>query len=177
MLLFAYTHKRFVIFTCWYFKLSWNTTALSQSNCRNFSCTSIRLLIIIIIIIIIITFIYTAQIQLYSFQMRHVVVVQWRLRNERLRKSVMHVQSCYFANLNLLLFCRCRCRQRRHCLSSLMCKKERGVRWRHSPRVFPSRAPFFLTSITYKPLLRRLPNMPMHNLQNSASFMDTVESA
>ena len=43
MLLFVYTttHKGFVIFTCRYFKLSWNTTALSQSNCRNFSCSSI----------------------------------------------------------------------------------------------------------------------------------------
>ena len=41
----------------------------------------------------------------------------------------------------------------------------------------PSRAPFFLASITFKPLLRRLPNMPMHNLRNSASFMNTVESA
>ena len=34
-------YKRFVIFTCRYFKLSWNTTALSQQNCRNFSCSSI----------------------------------------------------------------------------------------------------------------------------------------
>ena len=33
----------------------------------------------------------------------HVVVVQRRPRNEQ--KSVMHVQSCCFANLNLLLFC------------------------------------------------------------------------
>ena len=33
----------------------------------------------------------------------HVVVVQRRLRN--VNKSVMHVQSCYFANLNLLGFC------------------------------------------------------------------------
>ena len=43
MLLFVYTttRKRFVIFTCRYFKLSWNTTALSQSDCRNFSCSSI----------------------------------------------------------------------------------------------------------------------------------------
>ena len=43
-LLFVYTttHKRFVIFTCRYFKLSWNTTALSQSNCRNFSCSGIK---------------------------------------------------------------------------------------------------------------------------------------
>ena len=45
MLLFVYTttHKRFVIFTCRYFKSSWNTTALSQSNCSNFSCSSINL--------------------------------------------------------------------------------------------------------------------------------------
>ena len=43
MLLFVYTttRKRLVIFTCRYFKLSWNTTALSQSNCRNFSSSSI----------------------------------------------------------------------------------------------------------------------------------------
>ena len=43
MLLFVYTttRKRFVIFTCRYFKLSWNTTALSQSNWRNFSCSRI----------------------------------------------------------------------------------------------------------------------------------------
>ena len=44
MLLFVYTttRKRFVIFTCRYFKLNWNTTALSQSNYRNFSCSSIN---------------------------------------------------------------------------------------------------------------------------------------
>ena len=44
MLLFVYTttDKRFVIFTCRYFKLSWNTTALSQSNCSNFLCSSIK---------------------------------------------------------------------------------------------------------------------------------------
>ena len=41
----------------------------------------------------------------------HVVVVQRRLRN--VQKSVMHVQSCCFANLNLLLFFRSRCRRRR----------------------------------------------------------------
>ena len=32
----------------------------------------------------------------------HVVVVQRRLRN--VQKSVMHVQSCYFAYLNQLFF-------------------------------------------------------------------------
>ena len=43
MLLFVYTTtRRFVIFTCRYFKLSWKTNALSQSNCRNFLCCSIR---------------------------------------------------------------------------------------------------------------------------------------
>jgi len=53
MLLFVYTttRKSFVIFACRYFKLSWNTTAVSQSNCRNFSCSSIIIIIIIIIII------------------------------------------------------------------------------------------------------------------------------
>ena len=35
------------IFTCRYFKLSWNTTALSQSNCRNLSCSSITIVIVI----------------------------------------------------------------------------------------------------------------------------------
>ena len=45
MLLFVYTTtcKWFVIFPCRYFKLSWNTTALSRSNCRNFSCSSITI--------------------------------------------------------------------------------------------------------------------------------------
>ena len=36
------TRKSFVIFTCRNFKLSWNTTARSQSNCRNFSCIGIN---------------------------------------------------------------------------------------------------------------------------------------
>ena len=44
MLLFVYTttRKRFVIFTFRYFKLSWDTAALSQSYCRNFWCSSIK---------------------------------------------------------------------------------------------------------------------------------------
>ena len=43
MLLFVYTTTRkcFVIFSCRYFKLSLNINALSQSNCRYFSCSSI----------------------------------------------------------------------------------------------------------------------------------------
>ena len=43
----------------------------------------------------------------------HVVVVHRRHRN--VPKSVLHVQSCCFANLNLLLSCR----RRRRCLSFL----------------------------------------------------------
>ena len=41
---FVYTTtcKRFVIFMCRNFKLSWNTTALSQSDCRNFLHSSIK---------------------------------------------------------------------------------------------------------------------------------------
>ena len=46
------------------------------------------------------------------------VVVQRRQRNAQ--KSLMHVQSCCFSNLNLLVFCRSRCRRRRRCISSLM---------------------------------------------------------
>ena len=37
----------------------------------------------------------------------HVVVVQRRQGN--VQKSVMHVQRCYFVNLNLLVYCRRRC--------------------------------------------------------------------
>ena len=57
----------------------------------------------------------------------HVLVVQRRLRN--VQKSVMHVQSCYFANLNLFGLCRSHCRLRRRCLSSLLyfSKESRGT--------------------------------------------------
>ena len=48
----------------------------------------------------------------------HVLVVQWRQRNEQ--KSLMHVQTCCFVNLNLLFFCRSRWPRRSRCLSSLM---------------------------------------------------------
>ena len=47
----------------------------------------------------------------------YVVVVKQRQRN--VQKSVMHVQSCCFANLILLRPCRSRCRRRRCCLSAL----------------------------------------------------------
>ena len=46
----------------------------------------------------------------------HVVVVQRRQRN--VQKSVMHLQSCCFAYLNLFFFCRSRCRRR--CVNSLL---------------------------------------------------------
>ena len=48
----------------------------------------------------------------------HVVVVQWRERY--VQKSVMHVQSCCFANLSQLLFCRSSWRRSPRCLSSLL---------------------------------------------------------
>ena len=48
----------------------------------------------------------------------HVVVVQWRERC--VQKSVMHVQSCCFANLNQLLFCRSSWRRCRPCLNALL---------------------------------------------------------
>ena len=48
----------------------------------------------------------------------HVVVVQWRERY--LQKSVMHVQSCCFANLSQLLFCRSSWRLCRRCLNALL---------------------------------------------------------
>ena len=45
------THKRFVIFTCRYFRLSWNTTVWRQLNIRNLSCSSIIVVIVMIIMI------------------------------------------------------------------------------------------------------------------------------
>ena len=52
----------------------------------------------------------------------HVVVVQRQKRN--VQKSVMHVQSCCFACLNLLLFCRSRCRRRHRSVNSLFSSKQ-----------------------------------------------------
>ena len=50
----------------------------------------------------------------------HVVIVQWRQRN--VQESVMHVQSCCFANINRSLFWRSCWRRRRRCFSSLIHK-------------------------------------------------------
>ena len=56
-------------------------------------------------------------------EIRHFNVVVVKQRQRNVQKSVMHVQSCCFANLILLLLCRSRCRRlrrrRRLCLSSL----------------------------------------------------------
>ena len=72
MLLFVYTTtcKRFVIFTCRYFKLSWNSTALSQSNCRNFSCTGIsnNLMQIIILLLFLLTMELLSTPQLFAYE-------------------------------------------------------------------------------------------------------------
>ena len=48
----------------------------------------------------------------------HIVVLLWLQRN--VQKSVMHVQSCCFANVKQLLFCRPRWRRCRRCLNSLL---------------------------------------------------------
>ena len=59
----------------------------------------------------------------------HVVVVQRRHRN--VQKSVMHVQSCCFACLNLLLFCCFRCRRRPRCVNSLITTMAISMRTKH----------------------------------------------
>ena len=94
----------------------------------------------------------------------HVVVVKRRLRNVQKIKSVMHVQSCCFANINLLLLCRSRCRRRRRCLSSRLSVQDTGSRgdvfvvriskpvenlWKN--RLFWSRYGFVTHSIDRKP--------------------------
>ena len=57
----------------------------------------------------------------------HDIVVQWQQRN--VKKSLMHVQSCCFANLNPLLFWHS-CRQRHHnFLSSLLIEENNYWSW------------------------------------------------
>ena len=53
-------------------------------------------------------------------EIRHFLVVVVQRRQRNLQKRVMHVQSCCFACLNLLLFCRYRFLRCRRCVSSLM---------------------------------------------------------
>ena len=54
---------------------------------------------------------------------------------QRWLKSVMHVQSCRFVNINLRIFCRSRYRRRRRCLSSVLLWSKHFatmVTWRHT---------------------------------------------
>ena len=53
-------------------------------------------------------------------EIRHFHVVVVHRRQKKYTQIVMHVQSCCFANPNLLLYCRSCCRLRRCCLSSLI---------------------------------------------------------
>ena len=43
----------------------------------------------------------------------HVIIMQWRLRN--VQKSALHMQSCCFALIKLIVFFRSRCRRVRRC--------------------------------------------------------------
>ena len=85
-------------------------------------------------------------------EIRHfyVVVVQRRQRN--VQKSVMHVQSCCFANRNLLRYCRSLRRRRRRCLSSLLTNP-------------------LVTSLRQKSELRRIFSN-LADLQNDTCLMD-----
>ena len=53
-------------------------------------------------------------------EIRQFNVVLVQRRQISVQKTVMHVQSCCFVCLNLLLFCRSRCRRRRRCVNSLI---------------------------------------------------------
>ena len=79
---------------CWQFVLELNSKRLYQSSGKEKESRCIE-------------FVSSTKREIRHF---HVVVVQWRRRN--VQKSAMHVQNCYFANLNLLPFCRSRCRRR-----------------------------------------------------------------
>ena len=58
---------------------------------------------------------------------------------KNVQKSVMHVQSCSFTNINLSRFCRSRCRRHRCCLSSLLLSSQKWatmVTCRHSSPLY-----------------------------------------
>ena len=98
-----------------------------------------------------------------------VIVVQGRQRNVQQKSAVMPVQSCCFANLNLLLFCPSRCPRRRHgCLSSLI------IRW-------GSKHQRIQVNITeYAQVLTSLP-VPHANGMTASNFFlqlqDTIEQS
>ena len=90
---------------CWQFLVELNSKRLYRSSGKkrkSFSCVHVLR-------------------EIWHF---HIMVVQWRERN--VQKSVMHVQSCCFGNLNELLFCRFRWRHRRRFLSYL-----NNIRFKH----------------------------------------------
>ena len=68
----------------------------------------------------------------------HVAVEQWRLRN--VQKSVLHVQSCCFDNINLLLSncsrCPCSCRSRFNSLLLWSTNFATMVTWRHTSSLY-----------------------------------------
>ena len=68
----------------------------------------------------------------------HVAVEQWRLRN--VQKSVLHVQSCCFDKINLLLSncSRCRCSRRSLFISLLLWSTNFAtmVTWRHTSSLY-----------------------------------------
>ena len=92
----------------------------------------------------------------YAFSRRSRAVTTKR----NVQQSVMHVQSCCFANPNLLLFCRSRWRRRRRCLSSPVANltitslRDRGHLFvpGYVPRVSHNPYPNIVHSVTiYKP--------------------------
>ena len=74
-------------------------------------------------------------------------------RQRNVQKSVMHVQSCCFVNLNLLLFCCSRCRRRRRCLSSLMCRDRDNWCEKRADRTRPVRLACFLAWLVQAKLI------------------------
>ena len=72
---------------CWQFFLEMNSKRLHQSSGKEIETRSL---------------VFTSS-EKREIRQFHVVVVHWRQRN--VQKSVMHVQSCCFANLNQLRFC------------------------------------------------------------------------
>ena len=77
----------------------------------------------------------------------HIVVGQWPQTN--VQKSMMHVQSCYFANLSLFLFCSSR--SCHHCLSSLL------FLWGAIDSSTTYRCEYFHHSINMPPLVWSMP--------------------
>ena len=54
-------------------------------------------------------FMSSIKLETREIRLFHVIIMQWRLRN--VQKSVLHVQSCCFALIKLIVFFRSRCRR------------------------------------------------------------------